>query len=421
MFTHDQLFNYKNNIIMKRYYRAILLALLIGVGACQQPTQEDSSQNEAYLAALEAFPKLLQRNAALQQGKEWENVQRYYSKYRTGILNQDQESYWKMAQVFAQEARVTGEHGHYYPSALKVLEELLAQEIESKDLEFRALTLKASIQLSQHEFQEALETGLTAFKMNPVNAQICGVLVDAYVELGDYPKAIDMADKMVSIRPDLRSYARIAYLREIYGMEEGAIEAMEMALASGYPGFEETAWTQLELGNLYQKIGNVARAKDHYREILTYRPDYPFAIAALADIAFQQKNYEEAEILLKSACEIIPEVGFYEQLAYVYQATNREEAYEETIEIILDMLADDVESGHNMNLEYANLYLDLIGDANKALAYAQEEYDKRPENLDTNRLLATIYKKQGKDQLAMTYENKIAQIMAKVPPVEEQS
>ena len=51
-----------------------------------------------------------------------------------------------------------------------------------------------------------------------------------------------MADKMVSIRPDLRSYSRISYLREIHGDMPGAIEAMKMAIQAGYPGYEDRAW-----------------------------------------------------------------------------------------------------------------------------------------------------------------------------------
>lgn len=52
----------------------------------------------------------------------------------------------------------------------------------------------------------------------------------------------------MSIRPDLRSYSRISYLREIYGDLDGAIEAMKLAVTAGYPGYEQTAWARLTLG-----------------------------------------------------------------------------------------------------------------------------------------------------------------------------
>ena len=34
----------------------------------------------------------------------------------------------------------------------------------------------------------------------PTNAFICGILVDANVEMGDYKKAVEYSDNMVSLR-----------------------------------------------------------------------------------------------------------------------------------------------------------------------------------------------------------------------------
>lgn len=81
------------------------------------------------------------------------------------------------------------------------------------------------------------------------------MLVDANVELGNYARSVEMADKMVSIRPDIRSYSRISYLREIHGQVPGAIEAMKLAVSAGYPGMEQTEWARLTLGRLYQRYG----------------------------------------------------------------------------------------------------------------------------------------------------------------------
>ena len=142
----------------------------------------------------------------------------------------------KLAEVFINEARITGEHGHYYPAALQMLNSILDKPSENDDITFRALSHKAGVLLSLHQFAEALEVGQKAVTLNPYNAHIHGVLVDAYVELGEYEAAVKMADKMVSIRPDLRSYARVSYLREIHGDVDGAIAAMKLAVSAGYPG-----------------------------------------------------------------------------------------------------------------------------------------------------------------------------------------
>lgn len=346
---------------------------------------------------IENFPKLLDRNEKIQLGKEWENVQNYYGTYRKQIMELagNKEALLGLAQLFVQEARVTGEHGHYYPASIKLIEALLAipqkDDAKDNDLVFRALSTKAGVQLSLHDFAEALETGKKAIEMNPHNAQIYGVLVDAYVEMGDYDKAVEMADKMVSIRPDLRSYSRVSYLREIHGDIEGAIEVMNMAVSAGFPGYEQTAWARLTLGELYKEYGEEEKAEREFQIILQTRADYPFAIAALASIEMERGNYDLAEAKLKEACEIIPEFGFYVQLADLYQKTDRKEEAEKLLEEIKLMLQDDIDHGHNMSMEYANLYLEFFGNGEKALEYALSEYEKRPKNNDVNGLLARIY------------------------------
>ena len=396
---------------MQTFYKVMFVTLVGFLWTCQKSDQPNEIDQLELVQSIKDFPALLDRNPAIQNGKEWEAVQSAYAQFRNESIHGDLESTWKMAKLFIQEARVTGEHGHYYSNALKLLDKVLNKDQAEEDLIFRTLTTKAAILLSQHEFSQALEVAQKAYEMNQFNAEICGVLVDAHVELGDYEKAVEMADKMVAIRPDIRSYARISYLRELFGDLEGAVEAMEMALESGYPGFEQTAWTQLELGNLYLKQGNQEAAQQNYKAILSYRPEYPFAIAALAEVYQQQQNYEEAKKLLEKACNIIPEVGFYEQLAHIYKAKGQLPLMEQTLETIWPMLADDVATGHNMNLEYAQIHLKLTEDYDKALQYAEAEFQKRPNNIDTNRLLASIYQKMGNEKMAAEYDQKLATLM----------
>ncbi len=354
--------------------------------------QSEQTETAVTVPATEV-PKLLQRHTDIQQGKEWELVQSVYGRNLAKLRQNPQadEPYLKIAEVFVNEARITGEHGHYYPAALQVIERAMADGIENQDLEFRLLVLKAGVELSQHEFKQALSTAQAAVSINPYNAQIYGALVDAYVELGNYEEAVQMADKMVSIRPDLRSYSRVSYLREIHGDVQGAIEAMEMAVSAGYPGYEATAWTRLTLGELYERYGQTEKAQLNYEMALHDRPDYPFALANLANLDMARGDYELAESRLERARQAIPEFGFYIQLAQIYKANNRQEELREIKTEILAMLADDVAHGHNMDMEYSDLYLELFEEPKKALNYAQRAYDNRPENIDVNRQMATIY------------------------------
>jgi len=198
----------------------------------------------------------------------------------------------------------------------------------------------------------------------------------------------------------LRSYSRVSYLREIYGDIDGAIEAMNYAVAAGYPGYEETAWAMLTLGNLYKEYGNPEKAESIYKQILAMREDYPFAHGEMADLFYRMDDPEKAEEILDDAIKIIPEVGFYTQLAQIYKDQGRMEKFDEIMKEVFLMLEDDVVNGHNMNLEYAHLYLHLMEDAEKAYAYASKEYQKRPKNIDVNRLMAEVLIHQGQMERA---------------------
>ena len=353
-------------------------------------------------------PTLIERGEKIKLGKEWDQIQNLYALKLSDLRKNKNDNNAKLvlSQLFIKEARVTGEHGHYYPAALKMLNSILEDQKIDKDLQFRTLMTKAGVELSLHEFDQALTTGTEALKMNNRNAQIYGVMVDANVELGNYKKAIAYADKMVSIKPDLKSYARVAYLREIHGDVEGAIRALKLSVQAAYPGTEEAAWASQTLGDLLFQYEKIQEAESTYKYILQTRKDYPFAVAALGDIYLEKNDLEKAEAKYKEAMEIIPEVSYYVQLAKLYKSQNRVAEMLSLKNEIFEMLEDDVASGHNMNLEYADLYLHLLDDPKKALQYANLEYEKRPINIDVNRMIAKIYlsldnKSKAKDHMAM--------------------
>jgi len=230
----------------------------------------ENKSNDSTVDSSKDIPALLDRNEKIRYGKEWDDVSNNYQTLKLAIQKNenDHEAKIKMANLFIREARVTGEHGHYYPAALAMTNRIINSTTKVNNVEFLALVTKAGVQLSLHEFKGALETGQKAIQLNNKNAQIYGVLTDCYVELGQYEKAVEMADIMISIKPDLRSYARISYLREIHGQIPEAIEAMKMAIEAGVPGYEDTAWAMLTLGELYERYGEPDKAKLLYEEIL---------------------------------------------------------------------------------------------------------------------------------------------------------
>jgi tetratricopeptide (TPR) repeat protein len=209
----------------------------------------------------------------------------------------DMKSTLALAALYIQEARITGNYTYYDAAAMKYIDDVLAQQPN----DFNALILKAILQLSQHHFSEALETAGKAQTINPYNAFVYGIMVDGNVEMGNYTAAVENSDKMMSIRPDIRSYSRVSYLREIHGDYAGAIEAMKMAVEAGAYGDEGTEWCRIQLARLYENTGELRTAEMHYTIALNERPGYGYAIAGLGHVAMARKNYDKAIHLYQQA------------------------------------------------------------------------------------------------------------------------
>lgn len=343
------------------------------------------------------IPPLKERNGPIATTSEWLNTKAAIEglRYKLRRNSGDTQSKLLLALAYMQEARVTGEHPYYYPAALKLVEDVLDRKNADPAIRFEATVAKAMIQLSLHQFEEGLKTGNEALKLNSQRASVYGVLCDAYVELGDYEKAIEMADQMTAIRPDLMSYARVSYLREIHGDMEGALAAMEMAAKAGYPGLEQTAWTKYNLGELYEKKGDLQRAEIIYQQALAERPSYAFALGGLGRLKAKTGDNAEAIQLFEKAAATLPEFSFQEELTHLYQLTGQKQKAKSMMQELLDGLMEDQEAGHVVDLELANIYLELGNDPDKALSYASKEYKRRPNNIDVCKAMAAIYYKKG--------------------------
>ena len=89
---------------------------------------------------------------------------------------------------------------------------------------------------------------------------------------------------MVDLRPDLASYSRVSYLRELHGDLPGAIEAMELAVEAGGPSVENTEYVRVQLGHLHLARGDLAAAEAAFHAALDRLPDYVHATAGLARV-----------------------------------------------------------------------------------------------------------------------------------------
>ncbi len=401
--------------IFKVFLLSVFFSCLIS--ACNQKQKNKKEEEKTTTETTVEIPELLKREKVLGSKKEEDLYKKKFNDFSASAKKSpnNYKAFLGLAELYIAEARVTGEHPYYYPAALKMTNYVLDQKPENKDILFSALSLKASVLLSLHQFQKGKEIAQQAIEINPYNANIYGALVDANVELGNYEEAIQAADKMVSVRPDLRSYSRVSYLREIYGDVEGSIEAMDMAVKAGYPGYESTAWARYTLGKIYEDYGDLSNAEMHYSIVLQERPNYAFALNGLASVEMKKGNAEKAEKLVNESITIIPEVSFYENLAQIYKATKRTDKSVKTANTIIKMMAEDEASGHKMDLDKAKIYLHLLNNKDEALKLAMEEYKARPKNIDVNLLITEILIEQKEYTKAEEYLSVAAATNSKKP------
>lgn len=110
-----------------------------------------------------------------------------------------------------------------------------------------------------------------------------GQITDALVELGDYPGAVKAAQKMVDLRPDSSSYARVSYLRSLHGDTRGAIEAMVAAAKAANPNDPESvAWCHAQIGNELMDAGKLQEAEREFDEALRIFPNHNLALQSKA-------------------------------------------------------------------------------------------------------------------------------------------
>ena len=347
------------------------------------------------------FSELLSRSVATQIG-EWKQVKAKADELIKRLKNdpEDKKLLLTLTSLYVNEGRITGNLSYYNGAALKCAETVLKNDPEN----FEALTFKSMILLSQHKFEDGLAVALQVQKKYPYNAFVYGLIIDGHVELGNYPAAIEAADKMVSIRPDLRSYSRIAYLREIHGDIPGAIEAMKMAVDAGSPGDENTEWCRVQTGKLYEQLGKIKEAAMHYTIAADNRADYPYAVAGLARIAIAEKDLTKAMSMYEKAFSLMPDHTFKEGISEVYTLMGQKDKAKDVANEIMEQMQKVASANKDQNEDHemAHAYMGL-DNYEKALVYALKEYNRRPSNIEVNETVAIVYYKKGEYAKALSY------------------
>jgi tetratricopeptide (TPR) repeat protein len=164
----------------------------------------------------------------------------------------------------------------------------------------------AQLVLSKHRFREGLAMAMHARRLSPSTTHIDGLITDAQVELGRYDAAARTLQHYVDRRPELGSYSRVSYLRELHGDMPGAIEAMRLAASAGGENSKDSVYAVTLLGKLEADEGDYAAAERDFRHVLERKPGYPDAMLGLAAIEAGRGNDARALELYRQVAQAVP-------------------------------------------------------------------------------------------------------------------
>lgn len=284
------------------------------------------------------------------------------------------EHWANLAIAYARRARENADPA-FYEKAQEAVDKSLALAPDN----FAALKARAWTLLGQHEFLAARDLAIKLNKRMPDDVLVYGFLTDAHVELGEYDEAEKACNWMLRLRPgNVPALTRAAYLRELFGDLEGAVDLMVRAYqATAVSEVEDRAWILVQVGHLSLQQGKTADAEKILKEAMTLFPDYHYALAGMAQVKLAQKEYATAAQLFGRRYELAahPE-NLYDWADALAKAGKTEEAKKAFAEFAPKALAESAK-WDNSNRELVFYFADHAKDAKRALEIAEREYARR--------------------------------------------
>lgn len=305
-------------------------------------------------------------------------------------------AYVQLASAYINAARSTGNY-HLNSDARRAVESAL--RISPND--FEARRLKASLHLTFHEFPEALKLGEQLYS-EAADPFAMGVITDAHTQLGNYPQAVEWAQRMVDAKPNASSYARAALLRALHGDTDGAAELYKLSARTADPADDEArSWALSQLGDLYWRNGRFDEAENAYTEALSLIPNYPIALLGKGRTKAATGDLEPAAELVSGALERSTHTSYAILLGDIKRKQGNDLAAGKLYELADNAeVLGDLHDAHRIALMLA----DHDGDIDRALAIATADYAEIKDIYAADILSWCLYKK-GQYQEARKLSN----------------
>lgn len=263
----------------------------------------------------------------------------------------------------------------FYARALASVAEALRQDPDN----FAAQRARVWALLGQHEYAQALEGARALNRRVPDDLMTYALLVDACVELGRYDEAETAAQWLLDLRPgSTPALTRAAYLRELFGDVEGALQLMEQALrATRESETEDRAWLFTQISHLHLSLGRVEPAARFADAALHLFPGYHYALAQRAKVETARGEHVQAAATLREQVRAAPHPENHYYLGLALLRAGESAAAARVFEDFEQRARAEAAGWDNANRELIFYYADIAGRPAEALALATREVARR--------------------------------------------
>lgn len=284
------------------------------------------------------------------------------------------DAYAALGLALARRARETADTNYY-----RQAEEAVAKSLELAPDNREASRVQVWIKLGRHAFAEALAEAQALNRSAPDDLLTYAYLVDANVELGNYAAAEEAAQWLLDLRPgNLAGLTRAAYLRELFGDVDGALELMAMALTRTPPAeVEDQAWIITQMAHLELMRGRPAQAEQLAGEALARFPDYHYALQTLGRIQSAQRRHRESARTFERLVALAPHAENYFELARALRQAGLNKEAKAALAEFENKARAELDKTDNANRELVLYYADHAGKPDEALRIARLELARR--------------------------------------------
>ncbi len=352
-------------------FTAFFLLIFIFGSACSSVVKEPNTVQ----ASSESLP-------ADTNDKEISDVQKIIAR-----MPDSPAGYTQIAAIYIKRARATGDF-----SLNAKAETAVEKALQIAPEDAAAQKFRASLHLTYHRFAEALELGKKLQNEYPNDAFVYGVLTDANVELGNYQEAVEAAQKMVDLKPNTSSYARVAHLRSLNGDHAGAVEMFKTAARTADPQDKEAqSWCLVQLGDELWKNGKYAESEKVYDEALANLPNYYLALPGKGRARVAQNDLDAAVMILTDALNRVPNVETAILLGDIYTKQGNIEKAKQQYDLV-EVIEQKI-GVNNDQKRLALMWADQNMRLDDALAIVKRESEMRKDIFTADALAWTLYKK----------------------------